>query len=129
MMDDLRERVFNALGRCESYGYCEDEQCPYYENIRCLEQLRKDALSLLKAQEPHVMTPKEVEQVEEQGVVWCESKVTGDVDTLVRYNKIFESPDHYLLLDEIIDCDDYLKYYRLWNAKPTDEQREAVKWE
>lgn len=51
-MDDLRERVFNALGRCESYGYCEDEQCPYYENTGCLEQLRKDALSLLKAQEP-----------------------------------------------------------------------------
>ena len=51
-MDDLREKVINALGRCESYGYCEDKQCPYYENTGCLELLRKDTLSMLREQEP-----------------------------------------------------------------------------
>lgn len=50
-MDDLREKVMNALGRCESYGYCEDKQCPYYECTGCLDLLRKDALSLLKTQD------------------------------------------------------------------------------
>lgn len=49
-----REKVINALGRCESYGYCEDKDCPYYENVSCLELLRKDALELLKGQEPDV---------------------------------------------------------------------------
>lgn len=47
-----REKVINALGRCESYGYCEDMNCPYYKNTNCLELLRKDALILLKEQEP-----------------------------------------------------------------------------
>ena len=47
-----REKVINALERCESYGYCEDTGCPYYENVHCLELLRKDALTLLKEQEP-----------------------------------------------------------------------------
>lgn len=49
-MNDL-EKVMNALGRCESYGYCEDKQCPYYECTGCLDLLRKDALSLLKTQD------------------------------------------------------------------------------
>lgn len=47
-----REKVINALGRCESYGYCEDTNCPYYENLSCLELLRKDALELLKMEQP-----------------------------------------------------------------------------
>ncbi len=46
-----REKVINAFGRCESYGYCEDRDCPYYENTNCLEMLRKDALELLKEQD------------------------------------------------------------------------------
>ena len=50
-MTDM-EKVINALGRCESYGYCKDMDCPYYKNMNCLELLRKDALILLKAQEP-----------------------------------------------------------------------------
>ena len=52
-MDD-REKVMNALRRCESYGYCEDRDCPYYENTNCLEMLRKDALELLKEQENQI---------------------------------------------------------------------------
>ena len=47
-----RDKVVNALGRCESYGYCKDTDCPYYESTNCLELLRKDALILLKEQEP-----------------------------------------------------------------------------
>ena len=46
-----RGKVINALGRCESYGYCEDMNCPYYKNTNCLELLRKDALILLKEQD------------------------------------------------------------------------------
>lgn len=45
-----REKVINALERCESYGYCKDMDCPYYDNVHCLELLRKDALELLKEQ-------------------------------------------------------------------------------
>jgi hypothetical protein len=45
-----REKVINALGRCELYGYCEDKLCPYYEDTGCLELMIKDALGLLKEQ-------------------------------------------------------------------------------
>ena len=51
-----REKVINALGRCESYGYCEDMDCPYYKNTNCLELLRKEALTLLKEKEPKPIT-------------------------------------------------------------------------
>ena len=47
-----KEKVINALERCESYGYCQDTDCPYYENTHCLELLRKDALILLKEYKP-----------------------------------------------------------------------------
>ena len=45
------EKVKNALERCELYGYCTDEKCPYYECVGCLESLRSDALELLKSQD------------------------------------------------------------------------------
>ena len=51
-MSELREKVIDALKRCELYGYCNDKQCPYYKCAGCLESLRNDALTLLKTQEP-----------------------------------------------------------------------------
>jgi len=46
-----REKVIKALEHCKSYGSCEDEGCPYYYTVGCLELLRKDALELIKEQE------------------------------------------------------------------------------
>ena len=40
--------VIDALERCHSYGRCDDDGCPYYPTIGCLELLRKDALELLR---------------------------------------------------------------------------------
>ena len=45
-----RIEVMDALERCNSYGMCDDEGCPYYPTLGCLELLRKDALELLKEQ-------------------------------------------------------------------------------
>lgn len=38
----------NALERCKSYGQCNDNSCPYYREVACLEELRQDALAVLK---------------------------------------------------------------------------------
>jgi hypothetical protein len=46
-----REKVINALERCEPYELCYDDSCPYYRDAACLEKLRQDALALLKEQE------------------------------------------------------------------------------
>ena len=49
-----REKVIKGLECCT--GYCDEETgCPYYgdeEAFECEERLRKDAIALLKAQEP-----------------------------------------------------------------------------
>lgn len=46
-----REKVINALERCDLYELCVDDSCPYYRDAACLEKLRQDALALLKEQE------------------------------------------------------------------------------
>lgn len=79
---------------------------------------------LLKA---HVMTPEEVVQIEENGVIWEELRRKGTCLPMIRYGNTFEGED-YLSISEVIDSDDYLKEYRCWTSLPTNEQREAVKW-
>ena len=45
-----REKVINALERCDLYELCVDDSCPYCRDAACLEKLRQDALALLKEQ-------------------------------------------------------------------------------
>lgn len=118
-----REKVLKGLECClvfdEDWLYHCDE-CPYRatEDERkvidwcChLEELRKDALELLKEQEPRVLTLEEAKKAE---VCWLEQRgyepyATDDADTW--------NPEIYG------------KAYRCWSLKPTDEQRKAVKWD
>lgn len=47
-----REKVIKGIGICLDRFHC-DADCPYYDsNTGCMEQLRDDALTLLKEQEP-----------------------------------------------------------------------------
>ena len=87
-----------------------------------------DALSLLKAQEPHVMTPEEVERVEENGVIWEEVRIKDTCLPMIRFGNTFEGED-YLSVYEVTECDDYLREYRCWNLQPTNAQRNATPWE
>ncbi len=52
-MDDLREKVIRGLDYCtkERLERC-DYDCPYFDVDGCSDQVKLDALSLLKAQEP-----------------------------------------------------------------------------
>ena len=74
----------------------------------------RDALALLKAQEPRVMT---LEEAKSAYVIEY------------RSGKIREFGS--ALLDINVDPlnAEYGKIYRVWTSRPTDEQREAVKWE
>ena len=49
-----KEKIMNALERCQAYGECYDESCPYYRDAACLEKLRQDVLVLLKEQEEQI---------------------------------------------------------------------------
>ena len=136
-----RKEVMTWLKIC-GMGDC-SECCPYRNGeVRastCYEQLMTDALSLLKAQEPRVLTISELWHMEHKPV-YLERKNSrlyttepsivlktgrsyipslGDSCILMRENKIH---------DKYWACG-YNKTWRCWTARPTDEQREEVKWD
>lgn len=101
-----REKVVNGL----EWILNDIKENGHYQVDNYEDEIR-EALVLLKAHEPRVLTLEEAEKAE---VCWLEQRgyepyVTDDADTW--------NPEIYG------------KAYRCWSAMPTDEQRKAVKWE
>ena len=90
-----------------------------------------DAIALLKAQEPRVMTLEEVRDEAEYMFLEKHSETGSDLYGCA----IRGDCDGYgieLLMGEY-DCArgrwrDYGKTWRCWSSRPTDEQRKAVAW-
>ena len=88
-----------------------------------------EAIDLLKAQEPRVMTLEEVLPTE---VVYAEdidkAKIIPVLVNMQAYDCIVlvraDGPSH--LIHPLIS--EYGKRWRCWTSRPTDEQRQAVKW-
>ena len=122
------EKVIKGLECCRR-GFC--FACPYNdgidENTDCKQQWADDALALLKAQEPRVITLEEIPyavfgwmEVFDQ-IIPC---ILGDVDIddTVEFSNI-EDGHNYMC------ASDYGKTWRVWTAEPTEEQRRAAKWD
>lgn len=98
----------------------------------------KDALTLLKDQEPRVL---EYSEIEKHPLVWLEDNDKEDVipALFLQYNGwsaefSVQAPDKYVdaivrSAEVIADERKYGVTWRAWMAKPTNEQREAVKWD
>lgn len=108
--------------------------CPYWENDdNCMVALLNDALSLLKAQEPRVMDADEIVlSAEPSGWLWLEMenghcgeayKTGRTISGFINFGNGFDS------LFTSLFPEDYGKTWRCWTSRPTDEQREKVKWE
>lgn len=118
------ERVIAGLEYC--MGGCQVScfDCPYREigqpSPDCLDNcgILNDAIELLKKQEPRVLTPEEAEHAE---VVWFESRNSLIVEPMFTRGKSFS--------DETASWFQYGRNWRCWSARPTDEQRRAVKWD
>ena len=102
-------------------------ECPY--KGACLNRLKADALALLKAQEPRVMT---LEEASNSTVpMWFEKSgdecgwITGIDCSPIQATTIgqVEGDDWYNLL-----ITDYGRLWRCWSVKPTDAQREREPW-
>ena len=119
--------IIDGTVRCESCGYAIDKHGHY----SCKQNCASDALTLLKAQEPRVMTLEEVKAFEWDYCYLEEERLPGK-----EYRRICG--------DYVLTCitwpyiasmriqhgdDNYGKKWRCWSAKPTDEQRQDVKWE
>lgn len=135
-----REKVIKGLQIC-SQPKSEHKSCPYYphntDGKDCITKLTSDALTLLKEQELRVL---EYSEIEKHPLVWLEDNDKEDVipALFLQYNGwnaefTVQAPDKYV--DSIIRSAKIIAVervygvtWRAWMAKPTNEQRKAVKW-
>lgn len=116
-----RENVMRGLEACSScLGSCSTE-CPYYSHTRSCTgvQLKKDALALLREQEPRVMTVDEVEEMaakSDPDPVFAEW-IMGGTGWIVGCI--------HLLADMMKNGYNI----RVWTSRPTPEQMRDTKWE
>ena len=146
-MDELRKKVINALENCLRVPKCQDcywEECeePDCKKVELPYKLAYIAMEKLKAQEPRVMTLGELKNSSDCPC-WFEShgtymgrkgfwiipymfSVTGMMSYVFPLMQTDERGNtHYSELGTYV----YGKVWRCWTSRPTDEQREAVKWE
>lgn len=131
---DNRGKVIKGLECCilrdpDDHARC--SQCSYGGN--CVNRLKMDALSLLKAQEPRVMEFDELEDTIADRAVWYEAFLT-EVPTIAIVCEKSIADDAYTIVDFIsgrhrVTRRTYGAAWRCWTSRPTDEQREAVKWD
>lgn len=137
-----REKVIMGLECCLANGY----NCPYESTdeeidkvTSCTTYLMKDALALLKAQEPRVMTLEELAGAQKTPV-WRETKRAhkdlyngwmlahdiqrgqGITGTRLGMTEPNGRVGWYKL-------DDYGKTWRCWTDRPTYEQMKETKWD
>lgn len=128
MTEHRREKVIKGLECCAED--CVDG-CPYEDlDVEgwnyCTTLLCRDALELLKAQEPRVMT---LEEIPDAVFGWMEMFgqiipcVLEDVyaDDTVGFANIEDGHDY-------MDASDYGKTWRVWTSQPTAEQMEVTSW-
>ena len=125
---------------------CADDQCancPRGDEAECYagigvkmvevpQELLADAIALLRAQEPRVMTLEEACGAEE---CWIDRAWLGG-DSLtaakIRHNGLkqydIESGELETLRSYIMRSDQYGVNWRCWSARPTKEERERESW-
>lgn len=139
MKPDL-EKVIKELNDIHAVacGLGDDECYLNSIGIKQLQTLINDATELLRVQMPRVMCAAEVADCPEGTVLWVEERqgVTWNLFPL----EIETSSSHpdtgtdylfFITYHDIrkFECSEYNQTWRCWTSRPTDEQREAVKWE
>ena len=95
------------------------------------------AIDALKAQEPRVMTLEEARKLRADDVVWLEDKDKPKVIPAIFRNRHLWPHSAVMVLNFMrgdgvkvtAGEDDYGERWRCWTSRPTDEQRQAVKWD
>lgn len=120
---EKREMVMRGLEKCtECLGCCSDE-CPYYSHTSSCSgvQLRRDALALLKEQEPRVMTAEEINKRAESldpDPVFVQWRETGGTAWVVRSINIIAGT---------VNAGN--RSVRAWTSRPSPEQMRDTPWE
>ena len=135
-----REKVIRGLEACACdmrLMQCAD--CPYHTNkARCLTTLMRDALALLKEQEPNVL---EYSEIEKHPLVWLEVNDTEDVipALFLQYNGwgsefVVQATDKYVDVivrsaKDVFDERTYVITWRAWTSRPSEQQMRDIPWE
>ena len=88
----------------------------------------QNALALLKAQEPRLMTLEEVRLLCEDDIVWYEHKGVQPHPRVVEF--VFD--DHITFTDGgawSFSADGYGERWRLWTSKPNEKARAETPWD
>jgi len=130
-----REKVIKGLECCTNGDVCISD-CTYFKEFpmtdgRCITALQADALSLLKEQEARVMTLDEVKAFDWDYCYLEEVRLSGKEYRAVCGDYALTCITWPYVTSMRIQRGDesYGKKWRCWTAKPTDEQRKAVKWD
>lgn len=154
---DKREKVIKGLEYCAASckgAWDDNNGCPYMSdfcslgpnyNGRCVDLLCADALALLKAQKPRLLSVEEVVGyviLKRDKTLWFEFRGgIMEINTKdIVYNDFICDEDCPRLDDpnfEWVDegkCDgviieEYNDTFRCWTSRPTDAQRDELKWD
>jgi len=134
-----REKVVERLGRVSYYfksllavGWQGDADT-YREHRESVNM----AIAMLKEQKTHILTIDHLEDALDT-VVWLETpmseNLTDGYSLIMAYSHkcgwmLFDSPFGDNPSQDRLEYSEYGKSWRCWNKRPTDEQRQAVKWE
>lgn len=137
---EKREKVISGLEYCldrsKEKVHCGD--CPYWQDdfeSGChIYDMIRDALDLLKEQEPRVLTVDELNLAADESVIcyvefFDKLAVNVTAPHLIGTGKWVNIPYLGTVISRTARVDAYNREWRCWNHKPTDEQRKAVPWD
>lgn len=127
-----REKVICGLKKlhensgCIAVHDCDCKTCPYECVNGCCDQIIVDALKLLKAQEPRVMTVNEISALDNGSVVWIEFTDGRLLPMIVEDGVLMRWRYLWRTCEDAFHDEDYKA--RAWTSRPTDEVRRATPW-
>lgn len=128
-----REKVIKAFEICyTSENNC--TVCPLFQEDDCNDKLMRDVLSLLKEQEPRVLTLEEVKKLQSirDGAIWLEVFGNGLFPALPEFSNKSITFFVAILFEgyrSVFENDWYGITWRCWSTKPNEKQMEAVPWQ
>lgn len=126
-----REKVIKGLEwcMCEKHDCYIEKGCPYEnesDDVGCKYALHRDALALLKAQEPRVMGVDEVREWIGKQRVDREPICVEVKDNICAWIVSDEYWD--MQMDINLSGDLYGKTWRCWTSRPSAAEREVTAW-
>ena len=128
---NAREKIINSIEKAkkQSEEYAQDRIIVPFKEADMI-------IALLKEQEAKVLTIDQLEDALDT-VVWLETPVSENLadgySLIMAYSHkygymYFDSPFGDNPSQDRLEYSEYGKSWRCWDKRPTDEQRQAVKW-